>query len=63
MAEIASDDEVKKLRGVIERLASMEAFTQSRTIKPEQDDELLARIDFARTAAREWNDADSGVAA
>ena len=61
MADITSDDEVKTLRAVIERLGSMEAFTQSRAIKPEQDGELLARIDFARAAARKW--ASAGVAA
>jgi len=40
--------EIERLRTVVERLGSMEAFTTPRTIKGAVDDELLARIDFAR---------------
>jgi len=34
--------------GALERLAGMEAFTNSRMVDPDRDAELLARIDFAR---------------
>lgn len=50
----SSENEVKRLRGIIERLGSMEAFTMSRAMKTGQDDELLARIDFARSSASRW---------
>lgn len=45
-------EEVAGLRSALERLGSMEAFVRSRIISRQHDDELVARIDFARWAAR-----------
>jgi Lar family restriction alleviation protein len=42
--------EVERLREALERLSSMEAFVIARAVNPDQDAELLARIDFARAA-------------
>lgn len=41
--------EIERLRNAIERLGSMEAFSISRSIRPGVDDELIARIDYARS--------------
>ncbi len=41
------------LRAALERLGSMEAFEGPRTIKEFADDELIARIDFARATLLE----------
>ena len=38
------------LVAALERLGSAEAFTYPRTFKKPQDDELLARMEFARNA-------------
>lgn len=50
----AKDEEIERLRGVIKRLGSVEAFTSSRSLKAGQDSELLARINFAQSAAAAW---------
>ena len=42
-------DERDRLRAAIERLGSMEAFSIPRSIRPGIDDELIARIDYARS--------------
>lgn len=42
--------EIERLAGVVERLGSSEAFVTSRYINPIRDEELLARMDFARSA-------------
>ena len=42
-------EERDRLRAAIERLGSMEAFSISRPIRPGVDDELIARIDYARS--------------
>jgi hypothetical protein len=42
--------EVRRLREVLERLGSMEAFDVARGVRLPTDKELLARIDFARAA-------------
>lgn len=42
--------QLQACREALERLGSMEAFVVSRAIDPRRDEELLARIDFARAA-------------
>lgn len=51
-----ADEEIQRLRRVIERLGSSEAMTMSRMLKPGQDDELIARIDYARSVSSEWTE-------
>jgi len=46
--EMATSTQERQLLKALERLASTEAFTLSRTIDPVRDAEFLARIDFAR---------------
>ena len=43
-------DEIRRLREALERVGSSEAFLVARSFVPGQDDELIARIDFAREA-------------
>jgi len=45
---MATSTQERQLLKALERLASTEAFTLSRTIDPVRDAEFLARIDFAR---------------
>lgn len=44
------EEDMLKIRAALQRLGSMEAFHLSRPIKPDDDAELLARIEFARLA-------------
>jgi hypothetical protein len=40
--------EKERMREALERLGSMKAFVVSRTVKSGQDDELIARVNYAR---------------
>lgn len=42
-----------ELLGALERLASMEALTVARAMHPIRDEELIARIEYAREAIGE----------
>lgn len=43
-------EEAERLKEVIERLGSSEAFVGARALDKERDKELIARMDFARSA-------------
>ena len=45
--------DVERYRKVIERLGSSEAFDVSRGFKRPQDDELIARMDYAKAALKQ----------
>ena len=47
---------IAELTKVIERLGSSEAFDVSRGFKRPEDDELIARIDYARAALKQKQD-------
>lgn len=43
-------NEIDRLEAVVRRLGSVEAFTTARVVDKDVDQELLARIDYAREA-------------
>ena len=46
----AARAEIERLRSALEKVSSMEAMVRSRSIKLPQDEELLARINYAQAA-------------
>jgi hypothetical protein len=52
--------EIAGLRGVVERLGSIEAFTGARALRHRADGDLLARIDYARTFLANQETPDAG---
>ena len=47
------ETKIEELTKVIERLGSSEAFDVSRGFKRPQDDELIARMDYAKAALKQ----------
>ena len=45
--------EIKQLKGMLDRLGSNEAFDVARSFNHPQDDELIARMEYARTRGQQ----------